>query len=96
MFVAEPENATVFEGETVTFECDFRGSDLTPSWQINNVIYYSTSLQPNYIFNDQDFSLTVKNVSRQLNGYTFQCIVGQIASAQGFLFVESHPINTGI
>ena len=86
MFISEPGNVTVEEGETATFECRYNGSILAPYWRINNVIYRLTAVQKLYIFND-DFSVTVDNVSVSENGYHFQCFVGIVASAKGYLTV---------
>ena len=78
---------TAVEGESVRFECDFDGSDLTPTWSINSTIYYHTDLPQIYGFNNQDFSLTIINVSLNLNGTSFECIVGRTKSAVGVLIV---------
>ena len=86
-FISEPRNMTVVEGEAVRFECDFDGSDLTPSWIINNSVYYHTDLPHPYLFNNQDFSLTIEMVSLLLSGTTFRCIVGRTESVEGLLVV---------
>jgi hypothetical protein len=78
---------TILEGESVRFECDFEGSDSTPSWSINNSIHYHTNLPQIYSFNGQDFSLSIENVSLDLSGTYFECIVGQRKSAKGVLTV---------
>jgi hypothetical protein len=78
---------TILEGDSVRFECDFEGSDSTPSWSINNSVYYHTNLPQIYSFNGQDFSLSIENVSLDLSGTYFECIVGQSKSAKGVLTV---------
>ena len=92
IFVSEPRDMIVAEGETVTFECTFNGSSLTPYWRINNVIYFIASIPPEYILNVQDFSVTVRNVTFGQNCSTFQCVVGRIASAEGKLIIQSKDI----
>ena len=87
-FISEPDDQTVREGETAMFDCDFDGSDLTPSWRINDVIYFHTEISYPYSFNDQDFSLTVFNVTRIMNASTFQCIVGRTVSREGHLIIQ--------
>lgn len=86
-FISEPRNMTILEGESVRFECDFEGSDLTPTWSINHFIYYHTNLPQIYSFNSQDFSIFIENVTLDLSGTYFQCIVGQRKSAKGMLIV---------
>ena len=86
-FISEPVDQVVREGETVEFNCDFDGSDLTPSWRIDDVIYFHSEIRHPYSFDDQDFSLTVYNVSCVMNASTFQCIVGQCWSREGYLVV---------
>lgn len=88
LFVSQPHNQTVKEGETAHFECIYQGSDLTPAWRINNTIYSHTQLPTKFLFNDQDFSLTINSVPESLNFTSFQCSVGTIFSTRGYLFVE--------
>ena len=85
---------TVLEGNSVRFECDFEGSDLTPSWIINNSVYYHTHLPLIYSFDEQDFSLIIKNVSLDLSGTSFKCIVGWRKSAKGELIVLRSHVNS--
>ena len=85
---------TVLEGSSVRFECDFEGSDLTPSWIINKSVYYHTNLPLMYSFDEKDFSLTVENVSLDLSGTSFECIVGQRKSAKGVLIVLRSQVNS--
>ena len=85
---------TVLEGNSVRFECDFEGSDLTPSWIINNSVYYHTNLPLIYSFDEQDFSLIIKNVSLDLSGTSFECIVGRRKSAKGVLIVLRSQVNS--
>ena len=87
-FVSQPHNQTVKEGDAVRFECTYLGDDLTPAWRINNSIYSHTQLPAIYVFNDQDFSLSINSVPGSLNFTSFQCIVGTIFSNQGYLYVE--------
>lgn len=87
-FVSQPRNQTVKEGDSIRFECSYQGSYLTPAWRINRTIYPHTDLPHIFMFNDQDFSLTVSSVPSSLNFTSFECIVGTVFSNRGYLHVE--------
>ena len=88
IFSSEPQNLTVVEGESAHFDCVYEGSRLIPSWRINTTIYSHTMLPRGFEFNNQEFSLTVKNAAVSLNFTSFQCIVGTSVSRRGYLIVE--------
>lgn len=90
-FSSEPYNKTVHEGETLTYNC----TSISPSgqnivtWVIDGFLYYYADLldSPFFTYNRFNNSLTIRNVSKGLDGYSFQCILNRRSSNIGYINV---------
>ena len=86
-FSHQPTTETVFAGDIVTFYCN--ASSVTMAvvavWVINGTTYSHTDQE--YTFN-HDNSLSV-TAEMDLNGTSFQCILNQIRSNIGYLYLNS-------
>lgn len=98
-FSSEPFNTTVFEGETIKFNCTSVNPTVQnfATWVIGGFQYYFADLlnSPLFIFSAYDNSLTVRNASRSLDGYSFQCILNRRSSNIGYLNVVV-SVNTTV
>ena len=67
----EPRNVTVTEGETAYFPCEYRGTNVAPSWRIGGLRYASTSLPRGY--RENLTGLVVPHVTQEMNGISISC-----------------------
>ena len=77
------------EGDTVKINCSGTDSTLTAYWIINGSQFSLRSFRsiPTYSFNLVDNSLVIHNVSRRLDGISYQCVIERQASQIGYLTV---------
>lgn len=93
----QPLNITVEEGLGVLFNCipigNWTGQPAT--WVVNGLRHYWTDFMsiPGFVFDIHNNSLILANVSRRLDGFTFQCIINRQASQVAFLTVL-YPLST--
>ena len=66
-----PQNITVREGNSATFNCTISRTTEVPYWYIDGTIYTRDDLPPRHSYLNQ--VLTVNNVSILDNGTTYQC-----------------------
>lgn len=93
LFVSEPFNSTINEGETIHFNCTLaaeQSNQLIAVWIIDGLQYYLGDFKrtSTYSYNLADNSLTIHNISRTLDGSSFQCIINRQASKTGYLIVQ--------
>ena len=97
-FLYQPYNISIYEGEDTKYNC-------TPAheenggiaiWVINGQRYYWTDFLsiPTYSFDLRDNSLTIHNVSQDLDGVSYQCIINRRASRVAYLTVQYYSLNT--
>ena len=90
VFVSEPSNITVVEGESIKLNCSMAViSEDIATWVINGLEYYWSDFSKIevYTFDLLDNSLTIHNSTRFLNGNSYQCIVDNCRSQIGYLSV---------
>ena len=103
VFTHQPENITALEGDTVKFNCSSTDSRHLAFWIINGSEFSWRSFRsiPTYNFDLQDNSLTIINVTRNLNGTPYQCVINWQVSQIGYLTViaptcpQEHEYPTG-
>ena len=88
-FISEPVNVTVFEGDSVTFNCSSTMNEFFAVWIIDGWQYLWSEFENSetYTFNQLDNSLTINNSPRSLNGLSFQCVIDRQESQIGYLTV---------
>ena len=95
----QPFNKTVDEGLGVIFNCvrtsNSTGQPEMATWVVNGFRYYWTDFRSlhGFIFISHNNSLVLYNISRRLDGYTFQCIIDRQASQIAYLTVW-YPLST--
>lgn len=100
VFVSEPSNITVVEGESIKLNCSVGViSEDIATWVINGLEYYWSDFSTTevYTFDLRDNSLTIHNLSRFLDGNSYQCILDNCRSQIGYLSVlynKSHTSST--
>lgn len=96
MFISEPENVTVYEGESTRMNCTTSMNTDVVFWRINGTDYRWDEFDDidDYTYDIFDNSLTINSSPRRLSGTSFQCLLHhQIPSAIGYLTVIS-PTQT--
>ena len=98
IFISEPANVTVFEGESLTLNCTSTMTSSIPLWIINGVQYYWSDFKriDQYTFIVANNSLTIHNVPRTLDGASYQCVFNQQASQVGYLTVLYELTSTQV
>ena len=89
IFITEPVNVTVLEGESIRINCTSTMSDSIAIWIIDGLRYYWSDFRSidQYTFNIVDNSLTINNSPRTLDGSSYQCVLSQEKSNIGYLTV---------
>ena len=89
IFISEPVNVTVLEGESIRINCTSTMSDSIAIWIIDGLRYYWSDFSSigQYSINIVDNSLTINNSPRTLDGSSYQCVLSQEESNIGYLTV---------
>ena len=89
IFISEPVNVTVVEGDSVTINCSSTMNEFFAIWIIGGLQHLWSEFENSetYAFNQLDNSLTINNAPRSLDGLSFQCIINQQESQIGYLTV---------
>ena len=67
----EPQDITVYKGESVQFDCDYTGTFDFPLWFIDGIGYPFNGLPDRCLYRNQ--ILTMVDVELSDSGKTFQC-----------------------
>ena len=90
-FSRQPQDETVFTGDTVTFYCTAPSltTETVATWVINGTIVPHTELirKPEFKLNNNN-SLTVTAL-KNFNGTSFLCILDRVQSRTGYLYLNS-------
>ena len=90
IFVLEPINVTVIEGESTKMNCSTGviNEDIA-IWEIGGLEFYWTEFADIEVFSFdlRDNSLTINNSPHSLDGTSFRCILGNYESQLGYLTV---------
>ena len=89
MFISEPANVTVLEGESTRINCTTTMKDDVVIWIIDDLQYFWSDFHnlDLYTLDPFDNSLTINHAPRTLDGTSFQCVVNHQLSATGYLTV---------
>ena len=88
IFISEPVNVTVVEGDSVTINCSSTMDEFFAVWIIGGWQYLWSEFENSetYTSNQLDNSLTINNSPRSLDGLSFQCIINRQESQIGYVF----------
>lgn len=86
MFIDEPQDACIYEGNSALFRCTLAGATSTPLWKINGRIYSSTRLPINHEFNGT--GLVVQNADLSISNSTYSCL-HYVDTSEGLVLQES-------
>ena len=96
IFLQQPIDVSVYEGESATFSCLFTGSDEVPFWFIDGSYHSWRDLPPQYTISPWDFSLTTENVNIAMNRTPHRCVVEGVESETAFLYVFTNVTETDL
>lgn len=89
----EPQDLTVYEGESVSFSCLYYGTNEHPIWYINGLSYpiqgLWLGLPERHIYFNQ--TMTVRDVDSSNNGTTYRCSFYSVTSQTATLTVIPAP-----
>ena len=84
-----PQNATVFEGESVLFRCSYTGTDSLPYWRIAGTTYSANRLPREYISTADGIFIT--SVETSMNNTKYICFFTIYVGGGQFVNLESLP-----
>ena len=96
IFLSEPTNITILEGESTQMNCSTLPDDISVIWILNGRQYYWSDFNnlDVYTLNALDNSLTINNAPQTLDKTSFQCVVNNHPSAVGYLTVLNTVLST--
>ena len=97
IFISQPSNVTVFEGESVRINCTSTVSGIA-IWIIDGLQYYWSEFKSidQYTFNRADNSLIIHDSPRTLDGSSYKCVLNQEESNTGYLTVIYEVSNNTV
>ena len=91
-----PENVSAHVGESALMSCVYEGTDVYPSWSIDNVLYSSLELPPYYV-NIYGEGLFIPYLDVFMNNTKFVCVFGsKISSKPGYLTVLEQSMKMSL
>lgn len=89
IFISEPVNVTVNEGESITINCSSTMNEFFAIWIIDGRQYLWSEFEnlEMYTFNQLDNALTINHSPRSLDGTSFQCVINRQESRRGYLTI---------
>ena len=73
LYINEPRDICVSEGEDGFFPCTYTGTLAVPRWRINNDVFSTSTIPAQHFYNGT--GLLVVSVSTAMNMYKYTCIL---------------------
>ena len=86
VFLSEPQDVCILEGEGTYFPCIYTGTTVLPYWKINGSLYPTNRLPGQHHYNGT--GLIVHSISMSMNMQTYACLF-QVSTSEGVMLLSS-------
>ena len=86
VFLEEPRNTCILEGEDAYLPCVYTGTSTLPHWTINGNVYSTNRLPAPYYYNGT--GLVVNGATSSQNRTTYTCLI-QVQTSEGVRIISS-------